>query len=295
MAEIADSGGGGGGKHGKKGRKHAGSPRVDMTPMVDLAFLLLTFFVLTSNLNKAKTMEMAVPADKDQNTENMQVDDDLANTIILDGNEDGTVYFYHGKLTPDSTELFELVLDPAEKLNVRKTVSAQNLVVQEKMKYVRDVFKSGKFTAENKTKIMGYVTEATQPNPKGTDPKPIADLKVENYTECSARLEADLKVGEMSDTTFRKVSSVIKNNDNAPFFIVKWGGNATYGQVINILDELKIGDASKYALTKVSCTELRALNAYQQSHGQKVRVYEELNGPDCQEAAPGAGGPPPAK
>lgn len=280
MAEIQD-GGGGGGKHGKKGRKKAGNPRIDMTPMVDLAFLLLTFFVLTSNLNKAKTLEMAVPKDKTDDVKNMQVDNDLANTIILDGNADGIIYFYHGKLTPDSTELFELKLDPAAKLNLRKTINDQNKGIQEKMKFIRDTYKSGKLSAEAVAKIKGYVTEATQ---LGSDAEPqvLKDAKKENYTECTNRLTADLQKGEMADSTYRKISSVVRGADNAPFFIVKWGGDATYGEVINVIDELKIGDASKYALTKTSCLELQALNAYQAAHGMEVKVYKELQGPDCQ-------------
>jgi biopolymer transport protein ExbD len=281
MAEIADSGGGGGGKHAKKGRKKGGNPRIDMTPMVDLAFLLLTFFVLTSNLNKAKTMELTVPAD-DKDAPKTEIDDDLANTIILDGNKDGIIYFYHGKLTPDSTELFELVLDPAAKLNVRKTVGKENADIQSKVKYVREVYKSGKFTAENQAKILGYVTEATQPNPNGKEEEVVTKDKRAKYTECSNRMADDLKKGEMSDSTYRKVSNTIKGQDAAPFFIIKWGGEATYADVINVVDELKIGDAAKYALTNVSCTELKALQAYQGSHGQQVRQYEELNGPDCQ-------------
>lgn len=293
MAEIADSGGGGG-KHGKKGRKKGGMPRVDMTPMVDLAFLLLTFFVLTSNLNKAKTMEMSVPADCPE-CPPTEVDDDLANTIILDGNKDGIIYFYHGRLTPDSTELYELVLDPAAKLNIRQEIAKQNTTIQEKADYVEQVFKSGKFSADNKAKILGYVAEATQPNPNGKEAPVVTEDKRKKYSESVTRMDADLLKGELTDSTKRVVLSAIRGADAAPFFIVKWGGEATFGDVVNIMDELKIGDASKYSLTKVSCTELKALNAYQASHGQTPRVYEELNGPDCQDKEEGAGGAPPAK
>ena len=60
MAEIAD-GGGDGGKHGKKGRAKKGNPRIDMTPMVDLAFLLLTFFLVTTTMPNNRGLSIALP------------------------------------------------------------------------------------------------------------------------------------------------------------------------------------------------------------------------------------------
>jgi len=60
MAELDTSSKGGGHKGGKVRSKKA-STRVDLTAMVDLAFLLITFFMLTTTLNKPKAMDLAMP------------------------------------------------------------------------------------------------------------------------------------------------------------------------------------------------------------------------------------------
>jgi len=64
MADV-NTGGEEGGKKGKHSKKRAkkSSTRIDMTPMVDLAFLLLTFFMLTTTFSKPKTMEINMPFD----------------------------------------------------------------------------------------------------------------------------------------------------------------------------------------------------------------------------------------
>lgn len=94
MAEIVDDGGG----HRKgKGKKRAKKPsaRIDMTPMVDLAFLLLTFFVLTSTFSKPKTMEINYPArpDPKENVKPPEVKNGL--TLIL--TKDNRIFYYKGE------------------------------------------------------------------------------------------------------------------------------------------------------------------------------------------------------
>ncbi|SEP95275.1 ExbD/TolR family protein [Flavobacterium urocaniciphilum] len=66
MAELNT--GGGGGKGGKV-RSKKSNPGVDLTAMVDLAFLLITFFILTTTLSKPQSMDLALP-DKDKPKEN---------------------------------------------------------------------------------------------------------------------------------------------------------------------------------------------------------------------------------
>jgi biopolymer transport protein ExbD len=46
---------------GKKMRPKRANLRVDITAMVDLAFLLITFFILTTTLTKPKVMDVAMP------------------------------------------------------------------------------------------------------------------------------------------------------------------------------------------------------------------------------------------
>lgn len=93
MAEMDTSSGGGKKKHGgTKSKKQ--STRVDMTPMVDLGFLLITFFMLTTTMAKPKTMDLIMPKDTKNEEEQNKVKESTALTILL-GKAD-KVYYYEG-------------------------------------------------------------------------------------------------------------------------------------------------------------------------------------------------------
>jgi biopolymer transport protein ExbD len=93
MAEIAADGGGGKHKGGKKRGKKM-STRVDFTPMVDLGFLLITFFMLTTSMNKPQTMEINMPVKEDlPEPEKTKVKASQAVTLLL-AKDDKVVYYF---------------------------------------------------------------------------------------------------------------------------------------------------------------------------------------------------------
>jgi biopolymer transport protein ExbD len=75
-------------KKGKHKKKRRIGVKIDNTPMVDVAFLLLTFFMLTTTMNKPQTMEINLPPSNDVNVEVAQ-----SNLMTLRVKEDGTIYW----------------------------------------------------------------------------------------------------------------------------------------------------------------------------------------------------------
>ncbi len=101
MASI-DSGADDGGKKGpgvKKAKKL--STRVDMTPMVDLGFLLITFFIFTATMSSPTTLDLNVPKDVDKEEDETKIKESGALTILL--GKDNHVYYYQGKLLEDGS------------------------------------------------------------------------------------------------------------------------------------------------------------------------------------------------
>lgn len=138
MADVNTGDGGGGGKHHKKKRAKKLSTRIDMTPMVDLGFLLLTFFMLTTTFSQPKVIELTPPIKSDEKT---KVQDTLSLTLVL-GKSD-TVYYYNGqlKLDPDSNNIMQTNFSND---GLRKLVLDRNQFVLNSIKTLNDQHASGK-------------------------------------------------------------------------------------------------------------------------------------------------------
>jgi biopolymer transport protein ExbD len=89
MAEISAS------DQAPKGKKrsHKLSTKIDMTPMVDLGFLLITFFMLTTSLMKPVTMQLNMPDKSCQDcTSEVKCSESL--NVVIDA--DNKVHYYQG-------------------------------------------------------------------------------------------------------------------------------------------------------------------------------------------------------
>src|ERR1041385_1639135 len=92
--------------HDKKKKKHKKmrrlGVRIDMTPMVDVAFLLLTFFMLTTSMNRPQTMEINLPPEK------TTVEVAESNLLTLLVKEDGSIFWGTGDLKAELPHRVEM-------------------------------------------------------------------------------------------------------------------------------------------------------------------------------------------
>ena len=113
--------------------------RIDMTPMVDLGFLLITFFVFTTTISTPTMTDLYMPKDS---TDSTMLSEDLALTLLLDHND--KVFYYEGPFNKAATasRVFETNYS---------TYSGIGKIIRQKQ---QDLDASGKFVGGRKGLMM---------------------------------------------------------------------------------------------------------------------------------------------
>lgn len=95
------------------------STRVDMTPMVDLGFLLITFFIYTTTMSTPNTTKLNMPKKEEDQSKQMEVVKSGLLTILL-GKDN--VYYYEGELLPDGSNFMTSSFPTPENPGIRKVI-----------------------------------------------------------------------------------------------------------------------------------------------------------------------------
>ena len=148
MAEMQEKDSG---KKGKKPKQKKHATRVDLTPMVDLGFLLITFFMLTTSMLKPQTMEIGVPSKDDVKEEDQnKVKASQAITVLL-GKENKLYYFFGAE---DKGVAPELVATDYSSEGIRKMLMAKNADVMQQVADLKKEKAGKRVSQEDYTKRL---------------------------------------------------------------------------------------------------------------------------------------------
>lgn len=158
MAEVQQQDSGGSDKKHKKVRAKKSSTHIDMTPMVDLAFLLLTFFIMTTTFSKPKTMEINMPVKENIPPEEQQkIKESQALTVLLSANN--KIVWYTGlgddPEKPPVTNIADFSL--TSPMGIHKVILERNQNIFTKVQLTKDSIARGLLEEdEGKKHIAGY-------------------------------------------------------------------------------------------------------------------------------------------
>jgi len=160
MAEVQSNESGGKKKKGSKQKKI--SVHVDFTPMVDMNMLLITFFMLCTSLSKPQTMEISMPSNDKDITEEQQskVKESQAITMVLAGKD--KVYYYLG--LPNFADYNSLIESSYDADGIRKLLLSRNREAVAKINVLKQKKLDLKISEEDyKKQVSEIKTDKTTP------------------------------------------------------------------------------------------------------------------------------------
>ena len=188
--------------------------RVDFTPMVDMMMLLITFFMLCTSLAKPQTMELSMPSNDKNLTDQDRTVTKESYTITIYCTADDQLYYVAGLIKPENPKC--LVKTNWGAKGIRSVII--NHTTEDGTTPTIDVMKA-------KQKLDA---EKDDPNKKMPD------------SVYNQRL-AQIKAGNIDGKHINTLTIIIKATDNA-----------TYKNLVDVLDEMNICSIGKYVIDKIN-------------------------------------------
>ena len=197
--------------------------RVDFTPMVDMMMLLITFFMLCTSLAKPQTMELSMPSNDKNLTDQDRTVTKESYTITIYCTADNQLFYVAGLIKPENPKC--LVKTNWGAKGIRSVII--NHTTEDGTTPTIDVMKA-------KQKLDA---EKDDPNKKMPD------------SVYNQRL-AQIKAGTIDGKRINTLTIIIKATDNA-----------TYKNLVDVLDEMNICSIGKYVIDKINDQDLKLLKA----------------------------------
>jgi biopolymer transport protein ExbD len=212
-----------------KSRQKKFDTRIDFTPMVDMNMLLITFFMLCTTMIKSQTLQIALPTnEKVEKEEQNKVKQSEAVTIIIDGK----IVEKNGVQTSDPTEGMLYYYDGMPEID--------NLAQGESnMKQIEFGAKTGG--------AYPAIREILQERNKEVVLK-VADLKKQWKEQAFSKDE------KKNDSIFQAKRKQAMNDSTLkrPVVIIKATPNASYANVVSVLDEMQINSINRYQIDRIN-------------------------------------------
>ena len=195
--------------------------RVDFTPMVDMMMLLITFFMLCTSLAKPQTMELSMPSNDKNITDQDKTVTKESYTITFYCTADNQLYYVAGQVKPEDPKCLKKTTWGAK--GIRSVIFNHQ---------TEDGTQPAKTVMEAKARL-----DKEKDNPNKKMPDSI-------YNQRLAQIKAGIIDGQKINT----LTIIIKATDNS-----------TYKNLVDALDEMQICSIGKYVIDKVNDNDLKLL------------------------------------
>lgn len=193
--------------------------RVDFTPMVDMMMLLITFFMLCTSLAKPQTMELSMPSNDKNLTDQDKTVTKESYTITFYCTADNQLYYVAGQVKPEDPKCLKKTTWGAK--GIRSVIFNHQ---------TEDGTQPAKTVMEAKARL-----DKEKDNPNKKMPDSI-------YNQRLAQIKAGIIDGQKINT----LTIIIKATDNS-----------TYKNLVDALDEMQICSIGKYVIDKVNDNDLK--------------------------------------